>query len=130
MAAMTAFFLKVPLIAYSKKMEVSDEKIYNWCMTEEGAERTECSMPALVLSVREDNALRHPNVADIMSAYAQSTVIPVFKAGMGETVKIIKQVREYVPEETPKIRTMLTGKYERELAGMLCQALKEQKVLE
>ena len=85
MAAMTAFFLKIPLIAYSKKMKVSDKKIFNWCMAGEGTERTESSLPALVLSVREDNALRHPNVADIMSAYAESTVIPVLKGEQGKT---------------------------------------------
>lgn len=130
MAAMTAFYLGIPLIAYSKRMEVLDKKIFNWCMAGEGTERTECSMPALVLSVREDNALRHPNVADIMSSYAESTVIPVFKAEQGETEKIIKQVREYIPKETPKNREMLTGKDERELAEKLCQLIKRQDILE
>lgn len=130
MAAMTALFLKIPLIAYSKKIEISDRKIFNWCMAGEGTERTECSMPALVLSVREDSRLRYPNVADIMSAYAESTVIPVFKAEQGKQERVIRQVREYLPDETPKNREMLTGKDERELAGKLHQVLRAQRVLE
>lgn len=129
MAAMTAFFLKIPLIAYSKKMKVSDKKIFNWCMAGEGTERTESSLPALVLSVREDNALRHPNVADIMSAYAESTVIPVLKGEQGKTKKIIKQVREYIPDETPKNRQMLTGRDEQELAEKLWQLIKEKEAV-
>ena len=129
MAAMTAFFLKIPLIAYSKKMKVSDKKIFNWCMALEGTERTESSLPALVLSVREDNALRHPNVADIMSAYAESTVIPVLKGEQGKTKKIIKPVREYIPDEAPKNRQMLTGRDEQELAEKLWQLIKEKEVV-
>ena len=129
MAAMTAFFLKIPLIAYSKKMKVSDKKIFNWCMAGEGTERTESSLPALVLSVREDNALRHPNVADIMSAYAESTVIPVLKGEQGKTKKIIKQVREYIPDEAPKNRQMLTGRDEQELAEKLWQLIKEKEAV-
>ena len=129
MAAMTAFFLKIPLIAYSKKMKVSDKKIFNWCMALEGTERTESSLPALVLSVREDNALRYPNVADIMSAYAESTVIPVLKGEQGKTKKIIKQVWEYIPNEAPKNRQMLTGRDEQELAEKLWQLIKEKEVV-
>lgn len=130
MAAMTAFFLEIPLIAYSKKMDVSDRRILNWCTVEDGLERTECSMPALVLSVKEDNELRHPSVADIMSAYEKNTMIPVFKAGQPEAGKMIEQVREYIPDEAPKKRKTLTGKDDRTLAEMLCGVLKEQKILE
>lgn len=130
MAAMTAFFLNIPLIAYSKKMEISDGKLYNCCMTNEGTRRTECCTPALVLSVREDQKQRHPNVCDILSAYAGSTVIPVIRPDRGKAERIIRQVGMYEPEEVPKQRRMLAGKSERELAGLLDQILKKLTVSE
>lgn len=123
MAAMTAFFLNIPLIAYSKKMEISHGKLYNWCMAKEGTERTECCMPALVLSVKEDNERRHPNVCDIMSAYAESTVIPIIKPERHVTERIIRQVGQYAPAEKQKKGMMLDGKDEQELAGQLQQIL-------
>lgn len=124
MAAMTAFFLNIPLIACSKRMEISDGKLYNWCMAKEGIEKTECCMPALVLSVKEDNKLRHPNVCDIMSAYAGSTVIPVIKPERDVPERIIRQVGQYMPGEIHKKREMLDGRDEQELAGQLHQVLK------
>lgn len=130
MAAMTAFFLKIPLIAYSRRIEAANGKLYNWCMSENGTEQTECSMPALVLSVKENQKIRHPNVADIMSAYAESTAIPVFGTGQSETERMIQKVREYTPKETPKKRKLLDGKDEQELAEKLYQVLREQHVLE
>lgn len=129
MAAMTAVFLKIPFIAYSKRIEVTNGNLSNWCMAEEGTEQTESSMPALVLSVREDQALRHPNVADIMSAYSENTIIPVFKAEKTETEAVIRRVREFVPDELPKERNILNGRDEQEMAEMLYQVLREQRVL-
>ena len=123
MAAMTASFLNIPLIAFSKKMEISDGKLYNWCMSKDGTERTECCMPALVLSVKEDNKRRHPNVCDIMSAYAGSTVIPVIKPERNTPEKIIRQVGQYTPGKKHKKGMMLAGKDEQELAGQLRQIL-------
>ena len=71
MAAMSAFFLKIPLIAYSKKMKVSTRKYLIGVWLEREQERTESSLPALVLSVQRRQCAETPNVADIMSAYAR-----------------------------------------------------------
>ena len=80
--------------------------------------------------MKENQKIRHPNVADIMSAYAESTAIPVFGTGQSETERMIQKVREYTPKETPKKRKLLDGKDEQELAEKLYQVLREQDVLE
>ncbi|MBS7009624.1 electron transfer flavoprotein subunit beta/FixA family protein [Anaerostipes sp.] len=130
MAAMTAFFLDIPLIAYSKRMETENGQLYNWCAAKEGTERTKCNMPALVLSVKEDQKIRHPNVCDIMSAYAESTVIPVIKPEQDVREQIIRQTGEYLPEGRSKQRKILNGKNDREKAELLYQVLKKHKVPE
>ena len=76
-----AEYLDIPQITYVKKIELEDDKLIAERMIENGYEKIECSMPALVTVVKEINKPRYPTIANIMHACSEDADIKTWNAG-------------------------------------------------
>lgn len=69
MAVMTAKNLQLPLIPYAKELQIDGRVIEAVCAGDQADSRIQAVMPAVILSIREQNQKRFPKVADILKAY-------------------------------------------------------------
>ena len=66
--------LRVPQITYVRKVEVGDGKILCERTLEDGYERVEASLPALITVISDLNKPRYPSVRGIVEAYREKQV--------------------------------------------------------
>jgi len=66
--------LKLPQITYVRKVEVGDGKIICERALEDGYERVEANLPALITVIADLNKPRYPSVRGIVEAYQEKEV--------------------------------------------------------
>lgn len=129
-----AEFLGIPQVTFIKKIEeISENKALVQRMTDEGYDRIEISLPAVLTVVKEINEPRLPSLKGKMKA--KSYKVPVWTTadlGLGpETVgkagANCELTKFWIPEAR-KSGTIFQGE-PAEVAGQLVQALKEQQII-
>lgn len=133
MAAMTAGALQIPLIPYSKEIQIEGGKITAVCENDQGDQRIEAGMPAMVLSIREQNQNRFPAVPDIMKTYNgtyRTEILNNEQLKLNPEKKKVRKMRLY-RQETQRAQKlcMLSGRDDSESARNLEQFLRERHVL-
>ena len=133
MAAMTAGALQMPLIPYSKEIVIEGKKITAVCESDQEDYRVEACLPAMVLSIREQNQNRFPTVPDIMKTYNgtyQTEILSNEQLKLSPPKKKIRKLRTYQQETVRKQKLfMLSGKDDPESAKNLEQFLRDRHVL-
>lgn len=130
MAGMTASYLSISQISYSRmfQVDVNAQRVKAIRYTEEGDYLIEAPMPVLIMSIREQNTPRYPLISDIMKTYNGEYVI--HRLGMNELKKkefditkwkpVIQELDKFQPETNGgRIFTMLDGADEKEKAHKL-----------
>jgi len=126
--------LGVPQVTYVRKVEVGDGKIICERALEDGYERLEASLPALITVISDLNKPRYPSIRGIVEAYREKEVkvwtaedINADPASIGLDGSPTNVKRSFAPE--PKGEgEVLEGSVE-EVSNQLVAKLKEKNVL-
>lgn len=126
--------LGVPQITYVKKVEVGDGKIICERALEDGYERIEASLPALITVISDLNKPRYPSVRGIVEAYREKEVktwtaedICADKACIGLDGSPTTVKRTFAPE--PKGESEVLEGGTAEVCQQLVARLKDKNVL-
>lgn len=76
-----AEYLDIPQITYVRNIKVNRKKLLAERMIEDGYEKIECNMPALITVIRELNKPRYPTIDKIMYACSEDADIKTWNAG-------------------------------------------------
>lgn len=76
-----AEYLDIPQITYVRNIKVNRKKLIAERMIEDGYEKIECNMPALITVIRELNKPRYPTIDKIMYACSEDADIKIWDAG-------------------------------------------------
>ena len=76
-----AEYLDIPQITYVRNIKVNGKKLLTERMIEDGYEKIECNMPALITVIRELNKPRYPTIDKIMYACSEDADIKTWNAG-------------------------------------------------
>lgn len=126
--------LGVPQITYVKKVEVGDGKIICERALEDGYERIEASMPALITVISDLNKPRYPSVRGIVEAYREKEVKVWSAADIGADAQCIgldgsptEVQRTFAPE--PKGEGEILEGAVADVSKQLVAKLKDKNVL-
>ena len=126
--------LGIPQITYVRKVEVGDGKIICERALEDGYERIEASLPALITVISDLNKPRYPSVRGIVDAYQEKEVkvwnakdIQAEEACLGLNGSPTEVMRSFAPE--PKGEGVVLEGTADETAKQLVQHLKDKNVM-
>lgn len=76
-----AEYLDIPQVTYVRDIAVNRKKLIAERVVEDGYEKIECSIPALVTVIKEINKPRYPNINKVMHACNEEAEIKIWNAG-------------------------------------------------
>lgn len=133
MAAMLAGALKMPLLAYSSKIKIKDDKITALCEGDTEKYQAQTKLPAMVLSIKEKHQMRFPKMEDIMKTYDGTYKVERITDKQLKQTKHhrkVVQLRKYQVQQTKeKNLKMLEGVSDEQKAEQILQILKQKNVL-
>lgn len=102
MAVMTAQNLALPLIPYSKEIQIHNKEIHAICAGDQIDSRVKALIPAVILSIREQNQKRYPKVSDIIKAYDSTCKIEILDALLLD-IQVPKKKMQQIAKYTPNM---------------------------
>ncbi|GEM_PF-1992827 len=131
-ARMSSFIAKeisIPKVMYSKEIQLQESIARIVRFTEYGNQVVEIPLPALIMSMREQNTIRYPKVTDILKAYSGEYKIEEIKL---TDIEVDKAEEEYIKaigsyplhSKGEKEIVWIEGKSEKEKAEKLLQKIR------
>lgn len=131
-----AEYLDIPQVTCVRNIKVNGEKLVAERVIEDGYEKIECSLPALITVVKEINKPRYPTIDKITYACGKEADIKIWnagdigaladKTGLRGSPTNVKQV--FTPEQKKKCE-MLTGTHD-SMARQLLERLRGKKLID
>lgn len=129
-----AEYLGLPQVTYVRKLEVKGKKIVTERLLEDGYEKIETTLPALVTVVKDLNKPRYPSIGGIVEAYREREVkvrtsrdIDVNSSMIGLDGSATQVIRTFAPE--PKGEGEIISGAVEEVTKNLVEKLRDKNVI-